>query len=293
MARREADEKLSSRIDKALEVRARFGAQEGPSAKDAFEAWDSYNVEMLLRMFTGPSVAQEYRHCGPAPIRRITANRWLAGARRADLFDALEGRSAPREDTERLIERFAAKLSRLRQLREQLELFAEPTQAPGMPPTALSGADAPRRAAFIVHGHDEGAREATARVLQQLDIEPIILHEQPNQGRTILEKFEAYADVPFAVVLLTPDDVGATYEEQSDELKRRARQNVIFELGFFVGKLGRDKVCPLYKVGVELPSDLDGLVYVPMDEGGAWRFKLADELHAAGIEIDFNRLRRS
>ena len=140
---------------------------------------------------------------------------------------------------------------------------------------------------FVVHGHDNQAKSEVARVLQKLKLEPIILHEQANQGKTIIEKFEAHSDVGFAVVLLTPDDLGGTTE---NDLKKRARQNVVLELGYFIGKLGRGRVCPLYKSEVELPSDLSGVVYVPMDGHDAWQMKLAKELKAAGFTVDLNDL---
>lgn len=116
----------------------------------------------------------------------------------------------------------------------------------------------------------------------------IILHEQPNQGRTVIEKFEGSADVDFAVVLLTPDDVGHI-ADGSDEPKPRARQNVIFELGYFVGRLGRSRVCALHKGGVEILSDYDGVIYVSMDDPQGWRLLLAREIKAAGIDVDLNR----
>ena len=142
---------------------------------------------------------------------------------------------------------------------------------------------------FVIHGHDEGARETVARFLEKLESQPIILHEQANKGRTIIEKFEDHADVPFAVVLLTPDDVGKLKDEKSD-LKPRARQNVILELGFFLGRLGRGRVCPLVKGDVETPSDYDGVVFTKLDDAGAWKMKLVQELKAAGFDIDANRV---
>lgn len=143
--------------------------------------------------------------------------------------------------------------------------------------------------AFVVHGHDEAARETVARFLENLEFQPVILHEQANKGRTIIEKFEDHADVPFAVVLLTPDDVGKLKDEKSDP-KPRARQNVILELGFFLGRLGRERVCPLVKGDVETPSDYDGVVYTELDDGGAWKIKLVQELKAAGFDVDANRV---
>ncbi|MCY3829138.1 MAG: nucleotide-binding protein [Rhodospirillaceae bacterium] len=140
---------------------------------------------------------------------------------------------------------------------------------------------------FVIHGHDEAALESVARFLTTLKLVPVILHEQPNKGRTIIEKFEKHANVGFAVVLLTPDDVGALAENRN-ELKPRARQNVILELGFFLGQLGRELVCPLVKGDVETPSDYDGVVYTKLDEAGGWKIQLLQELKAAGFEIDAN-----
>lgn len=141
---------------------------------------------------------------------------------------------------------------------------------------------------FVVHGHDDATRERVAGFLRRLDLKPIILHEQPNKGRTIIEKFEEYADVGFAVVLLTPDDMGTLKNKQND-LKPRARQNVIFEPGYFIGKLGRGRVCPFVKDDVETPSDYDGVVYTMMDEAGAWESRLIQELNSADFDIDANR----
>ncbi len=145
-----------------------------------------------------------------------------------------------------------------------------------------------QRAAFLVHGHDDGMREFVARYLEQLGIKPIILHEQASRGRTVIEKLERHANVPFAVVLLTPDDLGGAQAER-EHLQSRARQNVVLELGFFVGRLGRERVCALYKGPLELPSDYVGVVYVPFDEAGGWRLLLARELKAAGFAIDMNQ----
>jgi predicted nucleotide-binding protein len=171
-------------------------------------------------------------------------------------------------------------ISRLEERREDLE--PEPPSA-ARPIAPVSGS----RRVFIVHGRDEAAKEAVARFLEKLELDPIVLHEQPNQGRTVIEKFEESADVGFAVVLLTPDDVGR-FADGLDEPKPRARQNVIFELGYFIAKLGRSRVCALHKGGVEILSDYEGVVYVPMDDPNGWRLLLAREIKTAGIEIDLN-----
>jgi hypothetical protein len=146
------------------------------------------------------------------------------------------------------------------------------------------------RKVFVVHGRDNAAKDSVARFLQKVGLEPIILHEQPNAGRTIIEKFETYSDdVAFAVVLLTPDDQGSEAIE-APQVRPRARQNVIMELGYFIGRLGRTRVCALHKGSVELPSDYQGVVYVEMDAGGAWRAKLAQELVQSKISIELTGL---
>lgn len=142
---------------------------------------------------------------------------------------------------------------------------------------------------FLVHGHDTGAKETTARFIERLGLSAIILHEQANEGRTIIEKFEAYADVGFSIVLMTPDDVGASAKEPN-KLTARARQNVILELGYFTGRLGRSKVCALFKPGIEIPSDIHGVLFLEIDELGAWKPKLANELVQAGMKIDVQAL---
>lgn len=139
---------------------------------------------------------------------------------------------------------------------------------------------------FVVHGHDEGARESVARFLEKMDFKAIILHEQANQGRTVIEKVETHGDVGFAVVLLTPDDEGCT---KGKPLEPRARQNVLLELGYFIGRLGRSRVCALKRGEVEIPSDFAGMVWVQMDNGSGWKLALANELKAAGHHVDLNK----
>lgn len=139
---------------------------------------------------------------------------------------------------------------------------------------------------FLVHGHDEGALHEVARFLERLAQDVIVLREQPNQGRTIIEKFEDYSDVGFAIVLLTPDDRGGP---ANGALRPRARQNVVLELGYFLGRLGRMRVCALHRGDVEIPSDYTGVIYIPIDQGGGWRLLLARELKAAGLPVDMNR----
>jgi predicted nucleotide-binding protein len=118
---------------------------------------------------------------------------------------------------------------------------------------------------------------------------PVILHEQANQSRTVIEKIEAHSDVGFAVVLLTPDDEGNLGGEKP---RPRARQNVLLELGYFIGKLTRSRVCTLKVGDIEIPSDWRGVIDEPFDDGGAWRQTLARELQAAEYTIDWNKVMR-
>ena len=140
---------------------------------------------------------------------------------------------------------------------------------------------------FVIHGRDEGTKSIVARFLEKLGLEAVVLHEQPNAGRTVIEKFEDFARVGFAVVLLTPDDRGGLQDDGAD-FEPRARQNVIFELGYFIGKLGRKRVCALVKGGVEWPSDYNGVLYVSLDNLGAWKMELLRELKEAGYSVDAN-----
>lgn len=145
---------------------------------------------------------------------------------------------------------------------------------------------------FIVHGHDETMKEAVARMVTQLGLEPIILHEQPNKGRTIIEKFTNYADVSYAVVLLSPDDRAFPKDKSASQSRPRARQNVILELGYFLGQLGREHVFPLYRGDrdFEIPSDYSGVIYTQFDDAGAWKLRMVKELKACGFKVDANRL---
>ena len=143
---------------------------------------------------------------------------------------------------------------------------------------------------FLVHGRDERWVQEVARFVEKFGLKITILREQPNQGRTVIEKFEdVAADIGFAILLLTGDDRGGFADAAPKVFSPRARQNVILELGFFLGRLRRSHVCALYERGVEIPSDYSGVLFVPIDESGGWRLLLAREMKAAGLPIDMNR----
>src|SRR5215831_12330240 len=140
---------------------------------------------------------------------------------------------------------------------------------------------------FIVHGHDDPAKTEVAHLIERAGLNAVILHEKPNAGRTIIEKFEAHGGSSgFAVVLLTPDDVGGP---NRGDLRPRARQNVIGEMFWFAGKLGRGRICALKKGDLEIPTDFAGIVYTDMDDRGTWKAKLLQELETAGYEVDWSK----
>ena len=261
----EAASKISERVIKADEIRSRdiHSTPQFEQARDEYQRWDSYNIELLRQIFTSDDLADEYVGWGGSVSRpRSPEEQW---------------RALQRDITE--------KINRLNSISERLELIPLAT---GVAKSVVANARARTNKAFVVHGHDEAARESVARFLERLGVEAVILHEQATEGRTIVEKLEHYAEVDFAVVLLTPDDVGAV-KSAPDRLQARARQNVVLELGFFVGKLSRKHVCALYKGPLELPSDYLGVGYVALDESGGWRLQLAKELRSAGFAIDMNQ----
>ena len=231
--------------------------------------WSDYTTELLRQIFTTDGPAKEFER----------------GQHFAVFMSA-----SPAEQFENEVERTTRQVGALRSIRARLELFEGATK--GQPTSIQANAQALQtiasRDVFVVHGRDEAAKLAVARFLEKLDLNPVILHEQPDKGRTVIEKFEDHsADARFAVVLLTPDDEGCLV---GGEVNRRARQNVVFELGYFIGKLGRNRVIALKLDSVEEPSDLHGVLYVPFDAGGAWKLVLARELKAANVDVDLNKV---
>lgn len=185
-------------------------------------------------------------------------------------------------------ERLDTAINTLKSLRERLEYLESPAEAADVAPDR-SPSPAGSERIFVVHGHADDVKEAVGRLLEKTgNHEVVILHEQPSEGRTLIEKFEDHAGTSdHAVVLLTSDDVGG--DGADPELRLRARQNVVFELGFFVGRLGRSRVVVLYEEGVELPSDFKGVVYLPLADD-SWRYKLLKELQSAGLTYDLNKI---
>lgn len=174
-------------------------------------------------------------------------------------------------------------------LLDMLEFGASAAPSPSQPNIAtepLAAVARNKRKVFIVHGRDNEAKQEVARFIEKLGLQSIILHEQASSGMTIIEKIERYSnDADFALVLYTPCDMGRGAHETKIHPKQRARQNVVFEHGYLMAKLGRENVCALVKGEIETPNDISGVVYVGFDIQGAWKSEVAKELRACGYEL--------
>jgi hypothetical protein len=226
--------------------------------------WDNFTKQIIIKAFGKPHEnLNAYHH------PKLFGPMWMNMPKEAIQENYIKGLN----NLKKLLEGFI----------EQLETFGG---IEGVQETKIN-IETPsiRRKVFIVHGHNEQAKSELALILTRLGLEPIILHEQPSQGLTVIEKLEKHSDVGFAFVLLTPDDKGC--QKDKDNLLPRARQNVVFEFGLFVGKLGRNRVCCLYTGNVDLPSDLQGLVYLPFkDSVNEIQLDIVKELKAAGYEVN-------
>lgn len=149
------------------------------------------------------------------------------------------------------------------------------------PSSSISGFN--HRQVFIVHGHDEVTRLDVEAFLKSLNIEPIVLSQQPSSGKTIIEKIEHYSNVGFGVVLYTECDVGM--KKGSLVSKYRARQNVVFEHGFLIGKLTRQRVAALVKGDIETPNDISGVVYISIEDTQRWKEELRKEMRVVGYDV--------
>src|ERR1700730_1995931 len=244
--------------------RAKELSQEQPLTKQRYDAWRGSAFEMLKAAF-----GESHTHISS----------FVGQTRVVPTFGPVPEHEQERGRRERLKEKIAF----LEAVIEEFPPIDVQTHNTKIDPTSLNKV-------FIVHGHNDALKYEIAHSLQRAGLDVTILHEQPNKGRTVLEKFSEHAaEAGFAVVLLTADDIGRVKEAESTVVWElpRARQNVVFELGFFCGLLGRGRVCAVYETGVELPSDLHGLAYVEYDSAGVWKHAVAKEIDAAGIKVDF------
>lgn len=261
---------LQDRIQKGEDILASFrNRTDYERVNTEYHAWHDYNLELLKASFNDPYNEYQGRYSG--------IGEWSGG---------IVFRRTPEEALQRFIDVFKQKIENLKMLRDKVDLLRTnvPSALVPQPPQGAPVLDTTQ--VFIVHGHDEAVKQEVARFVERLDLNPIILHEQASSGRTIIEKIEAYSNVGFAIVLYTPCDVGALKGEE-DVLRDRARQNVVFEHGYLIGKIGRKNVCALVKGDVETPGDIDGVVYVSMHTD--WKLKLAKELKSSGYDIDMNK----
>lgn len=273
MPKSDVENRMSEQIDKGrnlLERTIRSDAELQEAHQETYK-WIDYTKELLRRAFTTRGYSDEF-----------------IGQNQPALFwsqiSQLSSFSARIEDYRRLVQ---SHLDRLESIYERFELIPEVTGSAHR--ISQVSSESQSKTVFVVHGTNEVAKVNVARFLEQIELKPVILHEQASEGLTIIEKIERYSDVGFAVIILTADD--EAYPHGKADLKaNRARQNVILEFGFFIGKLGRERTAVLYENKVELPTDIHGLVYIPLDTGNGWKLDLAKNMKAAGIEFDMNRV---
>lgn len=268
----EAQRKIAIQIEKGRLILDRMNGKRAGSGEQLDcaleevrgdqERWAKYSIDLLKSLFADDSAANEF------------GTHWINYSLHGDQLDELESW-------------MKQQITRLQSIKDRLPLF--PIVSTGnSQPMASTRQVSTSKDIFVVHGHDSAAKLEIARFLEKLGLNPIILHEKPDNGRTVIEKFEANTNVGFAVVLLTPDDTGYP-KDDSSKAKSRARQNVILELGFFVGKLGRQRVCALKKGDIEIPTDYSGVLYKTLDDQGGWKLELAKEIKEAGMEVDLNK----
>lgn len=264
--------KLLERIEIGNEINNRnvTNIDQLEESEKNYKKWNDYNIEFLKNAFNNENNEYKTRFEG-IDAKLIFTGKNTPDVRLKDL----------KEDTK-------DKIDYLETLIEKTELIKSEIETKPKLEEKRHIENIDKNKVFIVHGHNNDILQSVARTIEKLGLIPIILHEQANAGRTIIEKFENSSDVGFAIVLLTDDDEGKAKTEV--ELKKRARQNVVLELGYFIAKLGRSNILPLYSENVELPSDIHGLIYVPIDKANSWKFAMAKELKEAGYNIDANLL---
>jgi len=226
-----------------------------------FSNWDDYNEELIKQAFNNPY--SEYY----SEYSRVNQMVGFFG------FRNNVNTNHPAYKLQLAKEKIENSMTILKRLVDKLPLIE---QEDGIVPYQTQSRAFYNRG-FIVHGHNDTIKLEVARFLENdLNRKAIILHEQVNKGQTIIEKFENNSSVDFAIALWTADDVGKLKTES--DFRNRARQNVIFETGFFIGVLGRENVIVLYEDGVEIPSDYSGVIFIRIADN--WKDNLRKEINA-------------
>ncbi|UOB18474.1 TIR domain-containing protein [Abyssalbus ytuae] len=236
-----------------------------------YSSWHDYNLELLKQSFNEPY--NEYRKS-----YSYTGN-WSGMILRS-------GRTSSTQALKDLTNKFNSKINNLKKLVQKIDLLKS-TEVEAANDDSHDEQKLEKSQVFIVHGHDDLTKLETARFIEKLGFKPIILHEQASLGNTIIEKIENYSNVGFGVVLYTPCDTGFKKGNETD-LRDRARQNVVFEHGYLIGKIGRKNVAALVKGDVETPNDISGVVYISMNKD--WKLDLAKELRSSGYPLDMNKV---
>jgi predicted nucleotide-binding protein len=171
-----------------------------------------------------------------------------------------------------------------------LRVVYEDLQLNIIPMKSTSIADS--RDVYIVHGYNEQMKSVVVRAIEQLKLASVILHEHPDKGKNIFQKFTDYPNPIYVIVLLSADEVAYEKDHSPETAQYRATQNVILELGYFIGKIGRERVLVLHETvsNFEIPTDYRGIPFVPFDKVGGWISELVKNLTALGIYIDENSL---
>ena len=274
VSRDNAKQRLQDRINQGMELKQRqVGTREAlDEFSNSYDKWNRFNSELLRRIFTTDEAAKEYDYWG---VGIISLREPALGERIADVYKDID-----------------KKTHRLDSIVERLELIPLSSQIAPTEPVRLSSILPKTKKVFVVHGHDEIAKTGLEVFLHEIGLEPIVLHRQADVGLTVIEKFEKHSDVGYAFILLTPDEVAylASDETKADAERKkelRARPNVIFEFGYFIGKLGRSKVCCLYTGAVSLPSDVNGMIYKRYDKSiEEVAYSVIKDLKASGYEVD-------
>lgn len=264
---------ISERVDIGNELINRIvnTQEEYEKLKRDYRLWSDYNFEYLKQIFN------------------VAENEYRNSYNQAGFHFMGQMGEVPNNPIQTQKNLIKYKLDELESLLAKSGLLKSQLTPNSLVNTSNSNKNLAKDEVFIVHGHDDLAKVKTARFIERLGLRPIILHEQSSSGKTIIEKIEEYSNVGFGIVLYTQCDIGAKKGDENN-LQPRARQNVVFEHGYLIGKIGRQNVCALVKNEVEIPNDISGVVYVKMDEDESWHLKLAKELRSSGYDIDMNKL---